>query len=222
MHKTSIGEVREGGKWVKPDLSKVGMVANESLQSTASCLMHDLSDRAARGVNIGGQGLVKFEAEDGNFKIDIGGGNMSHYLLVQSRVAREVRVGFRLPVDWVMWTSSVSRDEDPNATRRVVGPEVVGRALATTIPRWFNYTFRIEGEPARGTTPGAHVIYLSNYIDRQAGGNAVGLCNVRLPLDAPPLKKVEVRPANLVEALNIAQEGQRIALNKVKSRLKKS
>ena len=208
------------GRWTPVDWSKVGMVAFESLQSMASRMMQNLSEKAARGVNIGGDGMVRFKASDGGESVDIGGSNRAHYGLVQNRIAYEVRRGFSLPTDYVMWTSSVTRDEDPNSNRRVVGPEVVGKALATEVPRWFNYTFRIEGQPAKGTVPGVHTLYLTNYLDKNAG-NAVGLCNVRMPKDAPPLKQATVEPADLVKALEIARAGQQAAAEVIRKRTKK-
>ena len=217
---TSQGLIPDGkGGWDRADLSKIGLIAYESLQSLAALMMQNLAEKAAKGISIGGDSMVRFKATDGRESVDIGGSNRTHYGIVQNRIARDVRRGFALPVDWVLWTSSVTRDEDPNSNRRVVGPEVVGKALATEVPRWFHYTFRAEGEPAKGNIAGEHLLYLTNYLDK-AAGNAVGLCNVRMPKDAPPLKKAIVKPANIVEALTIAQEGQKTATAAIKARQK--
>jgi len=216
--KAARGFVRDAnGKWVASDLSQLGLVAYESMTSLADRFMENLAERSANGESFGGAANVSFRAQDGDELLKIGGSNMAHYNIVQTRITSDVWKSQRLPVPNILWTASVSRDDDSTGAGKVLGPEVVGKRLTGEVPKWFQYTFRLECQPAQGVKPEKHTIFLGNSQDLQAG-NATSLGNTRVPLDAAPLP-TSITPASLVEALDLIDKGSTEALNKIKARI---
>lgn len=213
------GKVKnEQGKWVDGKNSEIGLFAFESLRSFAESLMASMASKAAQNVNIGGGANISFSVTDEGETVKVSGGNMAHFGVAQSEMTKAVWQSQKLDAPYVMWTSSVSKDDDTTAAGKILGPDVIGKALTAEVPRWFNYTFRIDVLPARDGKPERHILYLGNHIDLGAGG-AAGLGNVRLPLDAPALKQNQVEPADVVTALNIIEEGYRQAEEIIKKRL---
>jgi hypothetical protein len=222
LAKATTGHVLDkDGKWVPGDLSNVGLVAFESMTSFADRFMEDLAERSANGESFGGAANVSFKATDGDDTIKIGGSNMAHYNIVQTRITSDVWRSQRLGVPNVLWTASVSRDDDQVGAGKVLGPEVVGKKLTGEVPKWFQYTFRLECFPSTGSgvtaKPERHVLYLGNSQDLQAG-NATSLGNTRVPLDAPALP-TSIEPASLVKALELIEGGSKAALEKIRARL---
>lgn len=212
------GRVRgPDAKWIPGDLSQVGMVAFESLTAFAEALMTDLAAQSAKGVNIGGAANVSFTVQGDGESLKIGGNNMGHYNVVQTKITEEVWASQRLPVDVILWTASVSKDDDPTSGGKVLGPAVVGKALTNEVPRWFDLTYRLDAFPGEGVKPERHVLFLGNQKDPNAG-NAVGLGNTRVPLDAKALPP-SIEPASLVKALELSLGGHNEALEAIKKRL---
>lgn len=215
LNKAANGFIRDSaGKWVKADLSNIGLIAFEGLTAFADAFMTDLADRASRGENLGGQASVSFKVTSDNETLSVGGNNMSHYNIVQNRITQEVWASQKLPVPFVVWTASVSKDDDSINTGKVLGPAVVGKALTSEVPRWFQYTFRIDAVPAQMGKPERHILYLGMSTD-QTAGNAVSLGNTRTPLgvELPPT----IEPASVVEALRkiaVAEEQAKEAIRK--------
>lgn len=200
LSKAAQGLTRDDkGKWVKQDLSKYGLIVFEGLTAFADALMNDLADQAAGGMNIGGSASVAFKVQGDGEVMSVGGNNMSHYNVVQTRITKEVWNSQKLPVPYIMWTASVSKDDDQVNSGKVLGPAVVGKALTSEVPRWFQYTFRIDTIPAAQGRGEEHVLYLGTSID-QAAGNAVSLGNIRLPLGGGAVEPT-IKPASIVEAL---------------------
>lgn len=219
--KAAGGFVRDGeGKWVKGDLSGIGLIAYESMTSLADAFMENLAERSANGESFGGQANVSFRVQDGDDTLKIGGANMAHYNIVQTRITSEVWKSQKLDVPIILWTAGVSKDDDTVSAGKVLGPAVVGKALTGEVPRWFNLTFRVDCLPATAGKPERHIIYLGNSQDLQAG-NATSLGNTRVPLDAPVLPS-SLEPASLVRALELIDGGHTAALATIKSRLKTS
>lgn len=216
--KASTGFVRDSaGKWVQGDLSNVGLVAIESMTSFADRFMENLAERSANGESFGGQANVSFRAQDGDDILKIGGANMAHYGIVQNRITSDVWRSQRLDVPNILWTASVSRDDDQVGAGKVLGPEVVGKKLTGEVPKWFQYTFRLDCLPAQAAKPERHILYLGNSQDLQAG-NATSLGNTRTPLDSPVLPS-SIEPASLVKALEMIESGSKTALDKIRARL---
>jgi hypothetical protein len=146
---------------------------------------------------------------------------MAHFGVAQARMTEEVWESQKLPAQYVLWTSSVSKDDDTTAGGKVLGPDVIGKALTAEVPRWFNYTFRLDVVPAQNNMAERHLLYMGSHVDVGAG-NAAGMGNIRRPLDAPPLEGVKnniIEPADLVKALTMLSGGQDAATAAIKKRL---
>lgn len=219
LNKAVRGYVRDpGGKWVKGDNSNVGMFAFESLRAIAEALMANMAGKAAQNVNIGGGANISFTVNGDGESLKISGSNMAHFGVAQARMTEEVWESQKLPAPYILWTSSVSKDEDTTAAGKILGPDVIGKALTAEVPRWFSFTFRIDVLPAQQGKPERHILYLGNHVDVGAG-NAAGLGNTRLPLDAPAPKEITIEPADIVKALEIVDGGYNSAVDAIKKRL---
>ena len=222
LHHACSGHIKDiNDKWIQGDNSNIGMFAFESLRSFAEALMESMKQQAANGVNIGGGSNVAFTIKEGNDSLKISGSNMAHFGVAQSRMTEEIWKSQRLPASYIVWTSSVSKDDDSTSSGKVLGPDVIGKALTPEVPRWFNLTFRIDVEPAKMGQPEKHSLFLGNHIDVGAGG-AAGLGNIRMPLGAPPLKSNVIEPASIVKALELIQGGQLAARELIRKRLSSS
>lgn len=217
MNKASTGHIRKDGKWVKADLSKYALVANESMTGFSDAFMNDLADQSARGVNIGGAANVSFTINSDNESLKIGGNNMGHYNVVQNRILDEVWRSQKLPVPYVLWTASLSRDEDPNASGKVLGPAIAGKAMTAEMLRQFDLTFRVDCLPAQAGKNERHILYLGNSVDL-AAGNAVTLGNTRVPMGAKELPN-SIEPASLTKALSLIENAEAEAKEVIKKRL---
>ena len=191
------------------------MVANDSASSITEAMLEDLAERTANGLNIAGGGNANFNVTGDGVSLKIGSNNMAHYGVIQSRIRKEIRLSKRLPVTHVVWTAGVDQGSDDVSNRKVVGPSLVGHALTGTMPRWFDFTFRLDVLPAKGAAAERHQLYIGTHTDVTLQ-NAAGLGNSRLPLGAK-LPKTIVEPASVVEALGMIEE----AKAEVTQRLKK-
>ena len=222
LHKAVRGYTKDPatGKWVcnEEKNNEIGLWAFESLRSFAESLMADMAKKAGMGVNIGGGPNVSFVVGDESERLQVSGSNIAHYGVAQFRMTDEVWESQKLPTGILIWTSSVSKDDDTTSSGKVLGPDVVGKALTTEVPRWFNLTFRIDGLPAQGGKPERHILYLGSHVDVGAG-NVAGLGNIRRPLDAPPLKRITIEPANIVEAIKLLEDGHDVVQETIKRRL---
>ena len=221
LNQAARGRVRGAdGKWVPGDNKGIGCFAFESLRSFAENLMEDMKKKAAANVNIGGGSNISFTVTDAASKesIKVSGSNMAHFGVAQGRITEEVWESQKLDAPYIIWTSSVSKDEDTNAAGKILGPDVIGKALTAEVPRWFSYTFRLDVIPAQMGQKERHLLYLGNHVDVGAGG-ANGLGNIRMPLDSKPLEKNVIEPASLVKALEIIEGGRKNAVDEIRKRL---
>lgn len=222
LNKAVRGYIRDKtGKWVLDTEANanVGFYAFESMTAFADALMTDLALKAAENVNIGGGASVSFSVTDGADSLKVSGNNMSHYNVVQMRITDEVWTSQGLDADYIMWTASVSKDDDTTSTQKVLGPEVAGKKLTAEVPRWFQLSFRIDCTPASKVPPKpeSHILYLGNSVDA-AAGNAVSLGNTRIPMDAPSLPS-SIEPASIVKALSLIDGSKDAATKVIKQRL---
>jgi len=212
------GNIRDSnGKWIAGTSDKVGMYAFESMTAFADALMADMALKAAKNVNIGGGANVNFDVSGDGVSLKVSGNNMAHYGVAQSRITEEVWQSQKLDATYILWTASVSKDDDREGAGKVLGPMVCGKAMTTEVPRWFNLSFRIDCIPAPAGGKERHVLYLGNTVDTGAG-NAVGLGNTRTPIDGPVLP-TSIEPASIVEAIKLIDGGYNVALDKIKARL---
>lgn len=206
------------GKWNTVNNDHIGMFAFESLRSFAENLMSNMAGKAAQNVSIGGGSNISFQVTEGDERVKVSGSNMAHFGVAQSQMTEAVWTSQKLNAPYIIWTSSVSKDEDTTSAGKILGPDVIGKALTAEVPRWFNYTFRIDVLPAKDGKAERHILYLGNHIDLGAGG-AAGLGNIRLPLDAPPVTQTQIEPADLVQALTLIENSYTQAENEIKKRL---
>jgi GTPase SAR1 family protein len=224
LEKSVNGCVRDGQKFRLDPVanSKVGLWVFESAQSNAKALKSNMEQKAAMGINVGGDTNTTFEVTDAasGEKLKIGTTKgFQKFSIPQDRVYQAMLTSHKLPGDYVMWTAGVSKDDDEINTNKVVGPDVLGKALTTQLPQDFNYTFRIDVIAAQGSTPPRHILYLGPSQDLSSG-NAMALGNIRRPLDAGDLKKLTVEPADIVEALRLVrEEAQKVARETIAKRL---
>src|SRR3990167_5589019 len=219
LNKAARGQVRKDGKWVEGKSDDVGFYAFESLRGIAEALMLNMAQKSAQGVNIGGGSNISFPVSGDDTTLKVSGSNMAHFGVAQARMTEEVLESQKLPAQYILWTSSVSKDDDTTAGGKVLGPDVIGKALTAEVPRWFNYTFRLDVIPAQNSQPERHLLYMGTHVDVGAG-NAAGMGNIRRPLDAPALdlKNNVIEPADLVKALTMLQGGQESATSAIKKR----
>lgn len=222
LNKAARGMVRDDkGKWILDAKrnAEIGLYAFESMTAFADALMTDLASKSAENQNVGGGANINFTVVSDGETLKISGNNMSHYNVVQMRITEEVWQSQKLDADYILWTASVSKDDDATSTSKVLGPEVVGKKLTAEVPRWFNLSFRIDCTPASKMPPKAesHVLYLGNSVDASAG-NAVSLGNTRIPKDAPELPS-SIEPASLVKALDMISKSKNLATTAIKARL---
>lgn len=217
LNKVVRGYIRKDGKWVPGVNAEIGMYAFESMTAFADALMADMAKKAAENVNIGGGANISFAASGDGETLKISGSNMAHFGVCQSRIKEEVWTSQKLDAEYILWTASASKDEDPEASGKVIGPAVVGKAMTAEVPRWFNLTFRIDAIPAQAGKGERHLLYLGNSLDLSAG-NAVSLGNTRTPLDSTPLPAT-IEPASIVKAISLIDGGYGQAVDAIKKRL---
>jgi hypothetical protein len=215
LSKASRGQVRDAkGKWIPTDLTKYAMVAIESFTGFSDQVMIYLAEQAGLGINIGGQANVSISVTSDDETLKVGGSNMAHYNVAQTRLLDEFLRSQKLDVPYVLWTASASKEEDANFGGKVIGPAGPGKALTSELPRHCDLCFRIDCTPARGNEKEKHIIYLGNSVDINAG-NATSLGNTRVPLGADLPATVE--PANIVHVLDLIEKAE----NKAKEDIKK-
>lgn len=218
LNKSTSGFKRDAaGKFVKADMSKYAVAAFESFRSFADGMMVSMEQKLASGVNIGGSANITFQAASDGETLKVSAGNQSIYGVAQNQIRNEVWRSHALDVPYLVWTSAVSKDEDINASGKVLGPDVIGKALTTVTPYWFDYTIRIDTIAAQNGKPERHLMYLGTHADVNAGG-AAGLGNIRLPLGAE-LKETIIEPASIVKALEALEFGNKQATDKIRARL---
>lgn len=219
MNKIATGQVRDSnGKWVKADLSQYAMIANESMTGFSDAFMIDLATQAAAGTNIGGAANVSFAISGDDTTLKVGGNNMGHYNVVQNRILDEVLRSQRLDVPYLVWTASASRDDDPNASGKVIGPAIAGKAMTAEMLRHFDLTFRLDCTPAGAGKKEEHILYMGNSIDL-AAGNAVSLGNTRVPMGATTEIPASIKPASIVKALELIDKASIEATEGLRKRL---
>ena len=175
------------GKWAINEAKNatVGAWAFEGFKSIGDGLMQDLSHRTAAGEAIGGQGNIRFDGNSSVAKttgadgIKIGGNNQAHYGVVQNHLRDLAFRSFRLP-GLVIWTALENRAQDEGTMATILGPALVGNALSSIAPSWFNLTLRLAATPSEGSKAAENRMYLQSHKDASAPG-AVALAGVRQP-----------------------------------------
>ena len=221
LNRVVRGYIRDSaGKWIldKDKNSQIGLFAFESTHGIAQLLKLDMERKAALGINIGGDTNTTFQASGDGENIKIGTTKgFQKYSIPQARIQEELLESQKLDTDYILWTSGVDKGDDDIVATKIIGPEVIGRALTSSLPRDFNYTIRIDVVPAQQGKPERHLLYLGTHTDVNAGG-ATALGNVRLPLGTE-LKNNIIEPASIVKALEAIQGGYSKAEDDIRKRL---
>lgn len=223
LNRAVEGYVRDAqGKWTldKNKNEQMGVVGFESAHGIAQLLKLDMEQKAAKGISVGGDTNTSFDVGEGDDKLKIGTTKgFQKFAIPQTEVLKGIYKSFRLPAEYIIWTAGISKDEDDVTISKIVGPDVIGKALTGVLPKDFNYTFRIGIIPASASKPEEHVLYLGAHTDPQSGG-AVALGNIRRPLDAPEIKDTAIKPADIVKALKLVrEEAKEQAKNAIKKRI---
>lgn len=190
---------------------KTGLVIFDSGTSQAEALLTATSHASFQ---IGQQATQKFAVTrvDKNAGIDrtlsVAINNKAHYGVVQ---------GFLLDAIWkstwltrrgidVLWTFSVNRGEEQDGTA-ILGPKLAGQALTASVPKWFNYTWKLSSI-AQADAPPIHRLYLSESPEMGGSGHSFG--NSRQPLNSTPLPPY-IEPASIIKALELIEASQKEA-----------
>lgn len=213
-------------KWIvdKAENDRTGTYAFEGMTAFADILMQDAAREAAAGRNIGGQPPA-FKLQQGETKW--AGNSQSHYGNVQTVMQMAIQESLRLPGN-VIWTAMAKRASDADLNSPILGPQLVGKAVTSDIPRWFVFTFRLMAIPGNDLTgkKAEHRIYFDDHEERNTSG-AKGLGNLRMPLDAfdadaagndkniPPY----ISPASIMEGIRLWREGAHRATNTLLARV---
>ena len=186
----------------------IGLVIFDSATSMSEALLNSCAKLSASGKDIGGRPAPKFKINRATEGTMVVGSNVdSHYMVVQNFMLdviwRSTWLARERDVD-VLWTFSVHRGEKADETP-ILGPKLAGKALTASIPKWFNYTFRIASIPQENQAS-RHLLYLQEQPD--LGGFGMSFGNSRYPIDSTtPLPPI-IEPASISEALNLIQGGQ--------------
>lgn len=214
------GEAKIDGKWVNV-LKKhnAGLAAYEGITAFSEMMLMNLSEHSANnpGSAVGGDSAWTFEARDGEESIKIASNTMSHYGVAQLQIMHEIWK--HNPGVASIWTAILKRSQDAVGGGGILGAQAVGNQLTPSLPRWMDYTFRINAIPAENG-PAKHVLYLEAHLDRQAKGAKV-IANARLPLaggDAAPVEAV-FEPADIVAALLKIRNRGKAARVSIKERI---
>lgn len=224
LNKVCKGFIRTPeGKWVidSERNAQIGLFAFESMHGIAQLMKMDMERKAALGINIGGDTNTSFDVKDAgtgdSLKIGTTKGYQK-YGIPQSRVYEEFLESQKLNADFILWTAGVEKgDDDVAIASKIVGPDVIGKALTGVLPKDVNLTFRIDVLPAKDGKDERHILYLGHTFDAGAGATALG--NTRLPIDAGKITKTQIEPASIVEALNIIDKGGQTAEEAISKRL---
>src|SRR3990167_3110432 len=204
------GHVFRNGKWVTDGSlnGDIGVYAFESAHGIAQLLKMNMEAMAAKGINTGGDTNNSFDvkADGESYKVGTSKGYQK-FNLPQQEILGAMYTSFRLPAQYIVWTAGISKEEDDLMTAaKIVGPEVLGKALTTVLPKDFNYCFRLGVVPSQSGKSERHILFLGSHKDPETGANTTALGNIRRPLDAGELKLTTIEPADIVKALKLVRE----------------
>lgn len=140
------------------DLSNVGIYVFEGLSVAGAYIMGNvhggLAWRSGRGEKIGQDSPIRIIEGDVDPKTgklvdgpgsSFGGNPPAHYNVAQRTLLDCLQRSKSLNVDAVIWTAHEATNNPENDLNRelIIGPEVVGKALTTSIQRSFNNTIHM-------------------------------------------------------------------------------
>lgn len=210
--KTARGMIYDKAKkqWVDGRRPDIGMYAFDSAASIAEEMQKAVRDSQATASPIGPKAYA-FEIGEGPDKIKVGTTDKSHVGIIQGRVTDAMWESQKLKPRILLWTSALQRTDDYETKTSTLGVEIIGRALATTVPRWFNYTWCLTVE-SLPNQPNVHVLHTESHVDQGMGMSQV-VGNNRIPLDGAAGAPVpgKIKPASVVQALNLLARREKSA-----------
>lgn len=194
------------GAWKPSDLSQIGLIIIDSGTMFADKMFFDLSEKAAFGINIGGEGAMNFSDGSKSYgDFTVGSSNKAHYGVVQNRMQSMITglspLAEREQVI-VLMTFAVDRGEQESAKKAVAGPKLVGGAKTAVAPGWFGLCFNLV--KAQVGTAVEHRLHTASRVE----GGVEWMANRRIPLLEPgdpyyATIQTVFTPANLVQALTV-------------------
>ncbi len=198
-----------------------GLFVYEGLTVISDYMMGDieggLAFRMAKGEMLNEDKSFRFV--DGEMKI--GGNARTHYGLVQRRIPALLRNNARVP-GFKLWTAHEMKAEDDTANEKVIGPDVVGKALTAKIMGSFGHTVHLtkaaKRKKVKDPLTGKDIeeivaerrAYTESHYDPNGNHFAKYLANVRIPEGAPagsvPLFYSPPDPLKLYADLEKAQK----------------
>lgn len=211
-------EERSNGKWVTKDWKPFGLVVIDSGTSLADDMFQDLSNKAAAGVNIGGEGATTFiDGSAGWGTKTIGGSNRSHYNVVQTRmqvmIGRFAQLMAREHLI-VLMTFTEDSGEVETSKLKVIGPKVLGSAITPKVPQWFKFTYHLTKSGTTASKEISPILWTTEHTV-PGEGNVKCLANRRFPMLAPDQLALtadiptKYDPADIVKALQGHKEATR-------------
>lgn len=217
------GETESPWSWANAAVSpesytdEVGIVAIDSGTSLAEVLLQSCAQMGAENQDIGGRPTPKLIINKGKADAFRIGTNVdTHYGVVQQvtlEMMRKASYLIKKGVD-VVWTFSLYRGEGLT-DNAILGPKLVGKALTASLPKEFQYTFRLASIPEVDRPP-RHVLYLETH---QELNGMVGYSNSRYPIDAATALPLMIEPASVSEAIRLIEEGEKEAEERAREEL---
>jgi hypothetical protein len=190
---------KTSGKWIAaPD--DVELYAFDSASGAGEEQLKAMRDSQKTDSPIGPKAYT-FSIREGDQTMTVGTSDKSHYGITQGRIVDAMWESDNNIKKHIIWTAGLRRvDQDDDTKLPLLGPDLAGKALVGTAPRWFKYTWCLTATSSSGH-PNRHVLHLASYQDMQmAGSQVVG--NARVPQDGKDFKiPAEIEPASLVKAL---------------------
>lgn len=102
-----------------------------------------LAERSGRGEKIGQDSAIQICDDLGpginNGKHYYGGNPLAHFNVAQRKMVTYIDASRALP-GWVIWTAHEKSGEDNISQEKIVGPEVAGKALSSSLARQYHNT----------------------------------------------------------------------------------
>jgi len=146
--------------------SDIGLHLFDSGTGICEHLLSSCAGYAANDQQIGGRPAPKFIINKGDpaRQLKIGSNVDSHYMVVQNFLLDRINRSTWLNTTDIdtLWTFSVLRhDEEKPGSTPILGPKAAGKALTPSLPKYFNYMFRLVTIPQLNQ-PARHVLNLDS------------------------------------------------------------
>lgn len=130
LRKLTPEEMAQTGVWVFEGLSVMGAYIMGGIKG-------GLAYRGGQGEKIGQDSPIQIVDPSG---LKFGGNPMSHYNVGQRHMLQNIQRTKALPGHFVIWTAHERLGEDVESGEKLIGPEIIGKAMTSWISREFNNT----------------------------------------------------------------------------------